>query len=109
MGGGQGSVVRRGLPTHMRSLRVLTRGWGYGVVRGHMSAGPLKSQAGAPLDLAQLFKTVRPGEVADWPVVLDEGGRRYRLRLVAIKKSAATAQEPAPPRHTPRSPAPSPV
>ena len=85
-------LADRGYATRLGIGSVLARG-AHVVVRGHVSAVPLKSRAGVPLDIARLLKAVGPGEVADWPVVLDEGGRRYRLRLVAIKKSAAAAQK----------------
>jgi len=89
---GETILVDRGYATRLGIGSVLARG-AHVVVRGHVTAVPLTSPAGAPLDIARLLKTVGPGEVGDWPVVLDEGGRRYRLRLVAIKKSTAAAQK----------------
>jgi len=89
---GEIAVADRGYATRLGLASVLGRG-AHVVVRGHLSALPLRTRAGRRLDLAALLGTLGPNEVGDWPVQLDEGGRLYALRLVAIQKSAAAADK----------------
>jgi hypothetical protein len=85
-------LADRGYATRLGLASVLGRR-AHLVVRGHLSALPLRTRAGRRLDLAALLATLGPNEIGDWPVELDEGGRLYSLRLVAIKKTAAAADK----------------
>lgn len=61
---------------------------------------PLISAADAPLDLLASLQLLNVGEIGDWVVAFEHEGRRYPMRLVAIRKSAeATAKERKQIRH----------
>lgn len=62
------------------------------VVRIHYLTLPLEDAKGRPLPTLSLLKTLASHEIGDWPVYMRHGRRRFRLRLVAVKKSGEAAQ-----------------
>ena len=84
--GDRGYAHRRGIGS------VLSRD-GHVVVRAHWSNLALKSVGGKALNVVALLETLGPNELGDWPVELEEGGRRYCVRLVAVKKTEAAAEK----------------
>jgi len=65
---------------------------GHIVVRLHWRVFPLLSTSGKPLDVDAALQTLAPGEVADWPVCFRHERRSYRMRLIAMRKSAAATE-----------------
>ena len=102
--GGGGETLRRHRP---RAGQIVVADCGYAsgsglasalergahvVVRGQLQHTGLRTRRGGRLDLVALLETLGPDEVADWPVAVDDGARRWPMRLVAVKKSAAAAE-----------------
>ncbi len=63
------------------------------VVRIHYQTMPLETSKGRRLDTLSLLETLDSHEIGDWPVFLQVGKRRFALRLVAVKKSRAAAEQ----------------
>lgn len=54
---------------------------------------PLIAPDDGPLDIVQCLELLDYGEIGDWPVAFEHDGRRYRVRLVAIRKSPEAAEK----------------
>lgn len=63
------------------------------VVRIHYQTMPLETSKGGRLDTLSLLETLDSHEIGDWPVFLRHGQRRFAVRLVAVKKSRAAAEQ----------------
>lgn len=63
------------------------------VVRIHYMTMPLETSDGRRLDTLSLLETLDSHEIGDWPVFMRYGNRRVSLRLVAVKKSRAAAEQ----------------
>ena len=63
------------------------------VIRSNWQYFPLSTRRGAALDLLRALELLEPGEIGDWPVQLQAQGRRYPLRLIALRKSQAAAHQ----------------
>ena len=85
-------LVDRGYAHRQGIGAVLERG-GHVVVRGHWSNLPLLTASGKRVDVVSLLETLGPTDLADWRVYLYDGKRRYPMRLVAIKKTAAATEK----------------
>jgi hypothetical protein len=77
--------------TNKGIAHVLNAG-GHVVVRSTWSNIKLQTQSGGKLDILALIGTLTQDEIGDWPVVMEHEGKRYLLRLVAIRKSLAAAE-----------------
>jgi IS4 transposase len=89
--GGEIMVVDRGY-AHREGIEwVLSRG-GHLVVRVGWNRPVLHTVGRRRLALVPLLGTLAANEVGDWQVVLQGGKRNYRMRLVALKKSAAATE-----------------
>lgn len=65
---------------------------GHVVVRLYWRIFPLLSASGDALDVGTALETLADGEVADWPVRFRHERRTYRMRLIAMRKSAAATE-----------------
>lgn len=66
---------------------------GDAVVRLNVSSFPLTDAAGTPLDLLRLLRSLEGHKPREWAVRFEEGGRVYRARLCAVRKSTAAAEK----------------
>lgn len=54
---------------------------------------PLIGGGNAPLDIVRCLELLDDGEIGDWPVAFEHDGKRYPVRLVAIRKSPEAAEK----------------
>jgi hypothetical protein len=54
---------------------------------------PLIAGDDVPLDIVQCLEVLDDGEIGDWPVAFEHDGKRYQVRLVAIRKSPEAAEK----------------
>jgi len=54
---------------------------------------PLESSGGTRLNMIDLFETLDRDEIGDWSVRMPHDGRKYPLRLVAIRKSREATEK----------------
>lgn len=85
-------LVDRGY-AHRAGIGSVLKAGGHVVVRAIWSNMALRTVSGTKLDILPLLKTVGADEVGDWDVWLDDGGKRYKMRLVALKKTQAAAEK----------------
>lgn len=76
---------------HRQGLAHILEQQAHLVVRFSFQNLPLQTRQGLPLDLLTVLSILQPGEIGDWPVQFESGGRTYPMRLVALCKSAAAA------------------
>lgn len=79
-------LADRGYSSRSGIASVLERG-GHVVCRAHFAGLGLESQAGGPIDVLPLLKTLSRDEIGDWPVSISCGGSGHALRLIAIRKT----------------------
>ena len=64
------------------------------LVRGHWLSLALKNAKGTKrLDTIELMGLVAAGEVADWPVSIEDQGERFALRMIVMRKSESAADK----------------
>ena len=85
-------LVDRGY-AHRAGIGSVLNAGGHVVVRAIWSNMALRTASGTKLDILPLLKTVGADEVGDWDVWLDDAGKRYKMRLVALKKTEAAAEK----------------
>lgn len=66
---------------------------GHVVIRINWQNFPLEAPSGAALDILSCLEILGAGEVGDWPVQFRANDRIYSMRLVALRKSEAAAEE----------------
>lgn len=71
---------------------VIERG-GHVLVRFASHTFPLLTRAGAPVDTDALLATLGDGEIGDWPVAFRSRKVLHRVRLIAVRKSTAAAEQ----------------
>jgi len=91
-GHGEVLLADRGYGKPPQVAAALSRG-AHVVVRIHYLTMPLETSKGGRLDTLSLLETLDTHELGDWPVFLRHGKRRFALRLVAVKKSRAAAEQ----------------
>ena len=91
-GRGEVLLADRGYGKPPQVAAALSRG-AHVVVRIHYLTMPLETSKGRRLDTLSLLETLGSHEIGDWPVVMRHGKRRMALRLVAVKKSRAAAEQ----------------
>lgn len=62
------------------------------VVRLNTGTFPLIDEHGGPVDLVGLVSKLKKGGYCEWPVWFQGGGRKHRLRLCVVRKSAEAAK-----------------
>lgn len=91
-GRGEILLADRGYGKPPQIAAVLSQG-AHVVVRIHLLTMPLENAKGRKLDVLSLLESLEAHEIGDWPVFLRHGRRRFVLRLVAVKKSRAAAEQ----------------
>lgn len=91
-GRGEVLLADRGYGKPPQIAAALSRG-AHVVVRIHYQTTPLETSKGRRLDTLSLLETLDAHEIGDWPVFLRQGQHRFALRLVAVKKSRAAAEQ----------------
>jgi len=81
----------RGYATSKGIAHVL-QGGGHVVIRSRWTLD-LQTQAGNRLDMLSLLDTLGSDEIGDWPMRLEYQGKKYSLRLVAIRKSTHATEK----------------
>lgn len=71
---------------------VIERG-GHVLVRFASHTFPLLTRAGAPVDTDALLATLGDGEIGDWPLAFRSRKVLHRVRLIAVRKSTAAAEQ----------------
>lgn len=71
---------------------VIERG-GHVLVRFASHTFPLLTRAGAPVDTDALLATLGDGEIGDWPLAFRSRKSLHRVRLIAVRKSTAAAEQ----------------
>lgn len=90
-GGGEVLLADRGYGRRPQIAAALSGGANV-VIRIHYMTVPLEDSKGRPLRTLSLLKTLQSHEIGDWSVYMRHGNRRFRLRLVAVKKSREAAR-----------------
>jgi hypothetical protein len=90
--GGEVLLGDRGYAHRSGIVSVLEQG-GHVVVRVNWKNVPLENAKGKPVEVISLLQTLDCQEVGDWPVWVRQGRKRYALRLIAIRKSAAATEK----------------
>ena len=88
---GEVLLADRGYGKRKQLAAVMDNG-GHVVVRIHWKTMPLETRGGKPIDTVALLETLEPHEIGDWPVHMSHQGKRFAMRLVAVKKSRAAAE-----------------
>ena len=79
--------------SHREGVAHVVDAGGDAVVRLNMGGFPLLDGQGGPFDLLTSLRTLPKHEPGEWPVSFTAHGRSYSARLIAIRKSAASAKQ----------------
>lgn len=78
---------------HARGIASVIRRKGHVIVRGHWKNIALYSESGERFDVLAALESLAQGEIGDWQVWIHDGGERFKLRLVGVRKSAEAAEK----------------
>jgi hypothetical protein len=88
---GQVVLADRGY-AHREAVAGVFEAGGHVVVRLSRNSFPLENRRGKALDLPGCMEGLQIGEMGDWDVQFEAGGRKYEGRLVALRQSEAVAE-----------------
>jgi IS4 transposase len=88
---GQVVLADRGY-AHREAVAGVLEAGGHVVVRLSRNGFPLENRRGKALDLPGCMEGLQIGEMGDWDVQFEAGGRKYEGRLVALRQSEPAAE-----------------
>ncbi len=88
---GQVVLADRGY-AHREAVAGVLEAGGHAVVRLSRNGFPLENRRGKALDLPGCMEGLQIGELGDWDVQFEAGGRKYEGRLVALRQSEPAAE-----------------